>query len=98
MRLANALWAAFVAMAIPGSFEAIRLLGERAQQSLYRSPLLQASRAVFGVLLGLAAVLLPAALWRNIEPLYAHYGIAVFLVALAPLLALILLYGRDSAD
>ncbi len=55
-------------------------------------------RTCFGMGLGLSAILLPAMVWRDMEALYAQFGVPVVLVIFAPLAILVRTYGRKEGD
>lgn len=55
-------------------------------------------RTCFGVGLGLAAILLPAMVWRDMEALYAQFGAPAVLVVFAPLAILVRTYGHRDGD
>lgn len=73
--------------------------GEEPRQTSLLAVITDLARAISGVALGLAAILLPAVIWQNIESLYASFGAPVFVVMLAPIAILVRTYGRpDDAD
>ncbi len=88
-----------IAMAIDGPAPRLSSYGDEPSRAPLSVLLSDFLRTCFGVGLGLAAILLPAMVWRDMEALYAEFGAPVILVMFAPLAILVRTYGpRDGND
>lgn len=88
-----------IAMAIDGPAQRLSSYGDEPSRAPLSVLLTDFLRTCFGVGLGLAAILLPAMVWRDMEALYAQFGAPVILVMFAPLAILVRTYGpRDGDD
>lgn len=87
-----------IAMAINGPAQRLTSYGDEPSRTPLSVLLTDVLRTCFGVGLGLAAILLPAMVWRDMEALYAQFGAPVILVMFAPLAILVRTYGPGDGD
>jgi hypothetical protein len=88
-----------IAMAVDGPAQRLSSYGDEPSRTPLSVLLPDLLRTCFGMGLGLAAILLPAMVWRDMEALYAQFGAPVVLVVFAPLAILVRTYGRrDGGD
>ncbi len=85
-------------MAIDGPARRLSSCGDEPSRTPLPVLLTDLLRTCFGVALGLAAILLPAMVWRDMEGLYARFGAPVILVMFAPLAILVGTYRRSDGD
>jgi hypothetical protein len=85
-------------MAIDGSIDRPDPRGDKPWHIPLSAQFVDFCRSAFGMVLGLAAILLPAMVWSDMEALYAEFGAPVVLVMFAPLAILVRTYGRTDED
>lgn len=85
-------------MAINGTIERLTVSREEPSRAPLAVLIVDFCRAGFGLALGLAAILLPAMVWRDMEAFYSQYGAPALLVMFAPLAILVRTYGRKDGN
>lgn len=85
-------------MAINGSIDRLTDHGDAPSRTPLTVLLANLLRSGLGLGLGLAAILLPAMVWRDMEALYSQYGAPAVLAMFAPLAILVRTYGRRDSD